>query len=285
MYNNFFNEVKQFTTLIDTQRSQGKKMKDIAGYLDILPSVLSGLYKTVFPYILANEDGDEETIKHAFKLVNNVSKDKIIARLPLLCQRLEAYNSIPTESHFENWIADYLKYYIQHPNNDKHKNLKGLYEIQILDKNRQIIQKEPFLIKSSKDGNYLIARKGNHQSKLMMKGFVSISKNHTITIQLLNDSKEYQFFETYYLSQTKHGNLKGLVVSLIQGADLSCRRMMLKKVSNSTTYEHFEDMKNSEISTSEFKAVEGQEVLSYLQESNEVSSSSFDISKIVSSEQ
>lgn len=77
MTNNF----QEFYKRIGYLRSSGVKMKEIADWISIAPSVLSSLYTTVLPdyFESIKTNHPDEALDHALAQVNNVSKRRLLA--------------------------------------------------------------------------------------------------------------------------------------------------------------------------------------------------------------
>ena len=76
----------EFLNLVNKLRFKGHKMNEISAILQLHSPVLSSMYKTVFPAIINPKSGlDTEVgvVEAAFDLVNNLSKDKTIRKLPI----------------------------------------------------------------------------------------------------------------------------------------------------------------------------------------------------------
>ena len=70
------NNLQEFYRKIEYLRSNGVKMKEIADWIDMAPSILSSLYTTVLPNYFEGIKSypPEEALDSALALVNNVSK-------------------------------------------------------------------------------------------------------------------------------------------------------------------------------------------------------------------
>ena len=71
------NNLQEFYRKIEYLRSNGVKMKEIADWINMAPSILSLLYTTVLPNYFEGIKSypPEEALDSALALVNNVSKN------------------------------------------------------------------------------------------------------------------------------------------------------------------------------------------------------------------
>lgn len=85
------NDLQEFHKRIEYLRSNGTKMKEIADWVGMAPSVLSSLYTTVLPAFFdsAKTMPEEEALDQALSLVNNVSKRKLLSGLEDTLNRLD----------------------------------------------------------------------------------------------------------------------------------------------------------------------------------------------------
>lgn len=77
------NDFSELYKRIEYLRNNGTKMKEIADWVGMAPSVLSSLYTTVLPayFESAKTMPQEEALDQALSLVNNVSKRKLLSGL------------------------------------------------------------------------------------------------------------------------------------------------------------------------------------------------------------
>lgn len=74
------NDLIEIYRRIEYIRNNGLKMKEIADYVDMAPSVLSALYSSVLPtYVTSLKQGhsEEDSLDLALAQVNNVSKTSV----------------------------------------------------------------------------------------------------------------------------------------------------------------------------------------------------------------
>ena len=75
------NDLIEIYRRIEYLRNNGLKMKEIADYVDMAPSVLSALYSSVLPtYVTSLKQGhsEEDSLDLALAQVNNVSKKRLL---------------------------------------------------------------------------------------------------------------------------------------------------------------------------------------------------------------
>ena len=84
------NELEDIYKRIEYLRNNGVKMKEIADWIHMAPSVLSALYSSVLPtYLnLQKTKPREEALDEALALVNNVSKKRLLGNLGEMKERL-----------------------------------------------------------------------------------------------------------------------------------------------------------------------------------------------------
>ena len=84
------NELEEIYKRIEYLRNNGVKMKEIADWINMAPSVLSALYSSVLPaYLnLQKTKTQEEALDEALALVNNVSKKRLLGNLSGMKERL-----------------------------------------------------------------------------------------------------------------------------------------------------------------------------------------------------
>lgn len=92
-------ELQALYLKIESLRNNGVKMKEIADWLDIAPSVLSSLYTTVLPnYIeLSKTHPEEEALDSALMTVNNISKKRLLSQAREMLLRLKEMKAVPIE--------------------------------------------------------------------------------------------------------------------------------------------------------------------------------------------
>ena len=83
------NELEDIYKRIEYLRNNGVKMKEIADWIHMAPSVLSALYSSVLPtYLnLQKTKPREEALDEALALVNNVSKKRLLGNLGEMKER------------------------------------------------------------------------------------------------------------------------------------------------------------------------------------------------------
>ena len=77
------NDLIEIYRRIEYLRNNGLKMKEIADYVDMAPSVLSALYSSVLPtYVTSLKQGhsEEDSLDLALAQVNNVSKKSSVGQ-------------------------------------------------------------------------------------------------------------------------------------------------------------------------------------------------------------
>ena len=102
---------------IEYLRNRGVKMKEIADYTNLAPSVLSSLYSNVLPTFantVRKGTPKEEALDYALSQVNNVSKKKLMGNIQELKTRLFELEPSLNHSNKENQFIEMLNEEMQH---------------------------------------------------------------------------------------------------------------------------------------------------------------------------
>lgn len=131
---------------IEFLRNGGVKMKEIADWLDIAPSILSSLYTTVLPvyFKLKETSTPDEALDNAFAQVNNVSKRRFLHGLDKMLERLDEMEPVK-EAQAEVPFLESLKEEMQ-LSVHKSSHISGLYYSYSLSSSSDRLKIEPFLI-------------------------------------------------------------------------------------------------------------------------------------------
>lgn len=97
---------------IEYLRNRGVKMKEIADYTNLAPSVLSSLYSNVLPTFantVRKGTPKEEALDYALSQVNNVSKKKLMGNI-----QVKYLQPIITQYFIDNKSEIWLLFLIAH---------------------------------------------------------------------------------------------------------------------------------------------------------------------------
>lgn len=141
------NDFSELYKRIEYLRNNGTKMKEIADWVGMAPSVLSSLYTTVLPayFESAKTMPQEEALDQALSLVNNVSKRKLLSGLENTLNRLDELE--PAALHTQKGIP-----FIESLNEElslsarKTTNICGLYTSYSLSSSSDCLKCEPYII-------------------------------------------------------------------------------------------------------------------------------------------
>lgn len=150
------NDLIEIYRRIEYLRNNGLKMKEIADYVDMAPSVLSALYSSVLPtYVTSLKQGhsEEDSLDLALAQVNNVSKKRLLGNLAstkeLLFSLEPAHGEAKTNPFMEMMTAE-MQRSVQEV-----YNYSGSYLSYSLSSSCQCLKVEPYLIEASEDNTYV----------------------------------------------------------------------------------------------------------------------------------
>ena len=150
------NDFSELYKRIEYLRNNGTKMKEIADWVGMAPSVLSSLYTTVLPayFESAKTMPQEEALDQALSLVNNVSKRKLLSGLENTLNRLDELE--PAALHTQKGIP-----FIESLNEElslsarKTTNICGLYTSYSLSSSSDCLKCEPYIITLSDNKDHI----------------------------------------------------------------------------------------------------------------------------------
>ena len=150
------NDLIEIYRRIEYLRNNGLKMKEIADYVDMAPSVLSALYSSVLPtYVTSLKQGhsEEDSLDLALAQVNNVSKKRLLGNLASIKELLfslePAHGEAKTNPFMEMMTAE-MQRSVQEV-----YNYSGSYLSYSLSSSCQCLKVEPYLIEASEDNTYV----------------------------------------------------------------------------------------------------------------------------------
>ncbi|MCD7900997.1 MAG: hypothetical protein LUH22_14335 [Bacteroides sp.] len=249
------NNLQSLYQRIEYLRNSGIKMKDIADWVDVPPSVLSSLYTTVLPHYFANlkTHPPEEALEQALVLVNNVSRKRLLNTTDDMIARLNELEPEAMSNPKENLFAwQFQEEMLQSAH--KVDNIKGIYTSYSLSSSSDCLKEEPFFMALSDNKEYIrIGRLSVYGDTQWGFGIIGDSQNMYC---FFNENNPPQFTPvTVYLQlplfrQPKQ--LRGLYLGLDYNRNPVARRLILVKESDSTLLEDFISLKSGLIQKEDF---------------------------------
>ena len=141
------NELEDIYKRIEYLRNNGVKMKEIADWIHMAPSVLSALYSSVLPtYLnLQKTKPREEALDEALALVNNVSKKRLLGNLGEMKERLFDLEPNQEANITGNAFLKLLEKEMQESVGEVY-NYSGTYLSYSLSSSTDSLKAEPYLI-------------------------------------------------------------------------------------------------------------------------------------------
>ena len=245
------NSVNEFIEICRKLKQAGFKKKDIANVLDVPAPVLSSLLKTVFPSIaqINNDISEQElemAITQAFLMVNNLSRIKIIKRLP---KDIESLKNLLENNDFNNeGKSNYLSFirnqaefsysYIS-------KYFQGTYYFYYLSSDTDLVKADPFMIKPNILEKIIDVYKGNEHSSVRCFGIALLNNHHTINMQLVENHKspeEYMHINLSLPFVRQVDYLRGIFSNLNFARQPVARKIVLHKLSDQCDFDFFNSL-------------------------------------------
>lgn len=248
------NELTEIYKRIEYLRNNGVKMKEIADWVDMAPSVLSALYSSVLPTYqeLLKSKSPENALDDALALVNNVSKKRLLGNLGEFKERL--FNMEPEQeaSTTGNPFLQLLEKEM-HASVEKAYNYSGTYLSYSLSSSTDSLKIEPYLICTSENSDYVkVGMINAYRSVHWGSGIIS---NHQNSYLMFNERELPQFAMVTIYLQLPHyefpNMLKGLYLCLDYNHNPIARRIVLVKQSDSTDQQAFMEMEGKLIPKAE----------------------------------
>lgn len=248
-------ELQTLYRKIESLRNQGCKMKEIADWTGMAPSVLSSLYTTVLPdYFehLKSKPADE-ALDHAITLVNNISKRRLLASLPGMLKQLDelepAADKQPPYNPFATQLLEEMRQSVR-----KINDISGIYISYSLSSSSDSLKQEPFLIAPSENRESVrIGRLSAYGESQWGFGIMGDPQNFYC---LFNETQAPHFTPvTVYLQVPLFPHpkqLRGLYIGLDYNRNPVARRLLLIKESESTDPEDFKNMPSGVITKDKF---------------------------------
>ncbi len=268
-------QLREFLSLIELHKEQGKKMRQMAAILELHPPVLSSITKTVFPAILDNKGGfadEKELIRESFRLVNNLSKEKVLYHLPTYIEKLKNVKIDEKEYNLDHDLFKPYKNAIASSHEAIARNFTGLYKCYTRSSNADLIKEEPMLIRYNDEKKYIEVKKGNTLSQCSFEGFIFLAGSHLISIHLLDDPDNIQESGLIQLVQPFVKSVKllrGIYLNLSYSKQPLARRIILQKTKDDCSLENFETIATHYYEKTNYSEDINKEIIDYVSGSND----------------
>ena len=186
------NELEDIYKRIEYLRNNGVKMKEIADWIHMAPSVLSALYSSVLPtYLnLQRTKPREEALDEALALVNNVSKKRLLGNLGEMKERLFDLEPNQEANITGNAFLKLLEKEMQESVGEVY-NYSGTYLSYSLSSSTDSLKAEPYLICASENNDYVkVGMINAYKSVHWGSGIIS---NHQNSYLMFNERELPQF--------------------------------------------------------------------------------------------
>ena len=243
--------VNEFIEISRKLKQAGYKKKDIASVLDIPAPVLSSLLKTVLPSIAQissniSDDEIETVITDAFLMVNNLSRTKIVKRLPRDIETLK--NLLENNDYKRDEKLSYLNFIKNQAEfsfNYISKYFQGIYYFYYLSSDTDQLKADPFMIKPNIIKRIIDVYKGNEQSSVRCFGIALLNNNHTINMQLVENHESPEEYMQVLLSLPfvrQVDYLRGIFSNLNFARQPVARKVVLHKLSDQCDSDFFNSL-------------------------------------------
>jgi predicted transcriptional regulator len=244
-------DVNSFIEICKKLKQAGYKKKDIANVLDIPAPVLSSLLKTVLPSISQIDTGIpikeiEEVVADAFLMVNNLSRTKIVKRLPAdIVTLTNLLDNMDFKRHEKSSYLNFIRHQAEFSYNYISQYFQGVYYFYYLSSDTDQLKAEPFMIKPNIVERIVEVYKGNEQSSVRCFGIALLNNNHTINMQLAENHESPEEYMQILLSlpfirQVEY--LRGIFSNLNFARQPIARKVVLLKISDQSDYDFFNSL-------------------------------------------
>ncbi|MCC8144150.1 MAG: hypothetical protein LUD02_04935 [Tannerellaceae bacterium] len=240
-------QLRQLYQRIEYLRSQGVKMKEIADWADMAPSVVSSLYTTVLPAYFKGLKTfpPEEALDNALLLVNNISKRKLVNNTPVMISRLHQLEpdelDIPKEQTFIDRLQQDLR-----QSAGRIPEIEGTYINYSLSSSSASLKVEPYIICMNERKDHL--RIGRLSACHEIQWGVALAGNHQSVYGMFSEHSEPKLtLVTVYLQLPmfdRPRQLRGLYIGLDYNHNPVARRILFVKQSNDTDVTEFTQMES-----------------------------------------
>jgi len=214
-------------------RRKGVKMKDIAAYVFLSPSVVSALYSTVLPAYINNRNslGQEEALDYAVSQVNNISKRRIKTLIPDMCRQLRTFSQ--EQDSKDITFIDILGKFTE-KSDEISSSYLGVYDSYSLSSTGNALKIEPFILSNGEAGEIKVVRRNAYNS--INTGIAIVVNGSSMYIMLNESDKSQLALVTIYLQipfQEKATFLRGMYMALDYNRNPIARRILFIKRNDS----------------------------------------------------
>lgn len=249
------NEFQELYRRIEFLRNKGVKMKEIADWAGMAPSVISSLYTTVLPsyFDALKTASPEEALDQALALVNNVSKKRLLSGIGDMLARLAELEPDNRPQLAGNPFMEQLNSEISQ-SAGKAADICGLYTSYSLSSSSECLKREPFIITLAENKDYIrigrLSAYGDAQWGIGMIGdpqnlYCMFSENPSPQLTLVSIYLQIPFFRN-------PRQLRGLYIGLDYNRNPVARRILLIKESEEARTEAFMSMESGHIKPEDF---------------------------------
>lgn len=273
MSKRFIQQVGQFMEIANVLHEKGVKKKEIANFLGVFPSVYSTMVNGVFPLIMGiageRPNHDQEISEH-FGKFNNISEKRVRREIDTYLERIKRLQLDQPSAGFK-FQNTYIEHLIQQSPYEILKKLVGLYDCYYISSFGYKVKKEPFLIREEKGERTFTVAKGNNKGPTYLQGFLYLSNNHILTIQMNEiDTINPDNFMAHFLLPPSYSSslnmLKGISVSVSNAYFPVGRKIILKKIQPKISVEDFLQLETVFFEKQELKGAP--DIIQYLYHSN-----------------
>jgi len=252
-------DVNGFIEICKKLKQAGYKKKDIASVLDVPAPVLSSLLKTVLPSISQIDTSIstkeiEVVVSDAFLMVNNLSRTKIVKRLPVdIVTLTNLLDNMDFKRHEKSSYLNFIRHQAEFSYNYISQYFQGIYYFYYLSSDTDQLKAEPFMIKPNIVEKIVDVYKGNEQSSVRCFGIALLNNNHTINMQLAENHESPEEYMQILLSlpfirQVEY--LRGIFSNLNFARQPIARKVVLHKISDQSDYDFFNSLPVKRFSSS-----------------------------------
>jgi len=244
-------DVNGFIEICKKLKQAGYKKKDIASVLEIPAPVLSSLLKTVLPVIsqlntITPETEIEAAIADAFLMVNNLSRTKIVKRLPF---DIITLTNLLENNHFKrddkSSYLNFIRQQAEFSYNYISKYFQGIYYFYYISSDTDQLKADPFMIKPNIVERIVEVYKGNEKSSVRCFGIALLNNNHTINMQLAENHESPEEYMQILLSLPfirQVDYLRGIFSNLNFARQPIARKVVLHKMSDQCDSDFFNSL-------------------------------------------
>lgn len=242
---NLIQSAKHFLSIYQRLVDLKLRNKDIAKALDLHASSFSALVNKIFKPLSRLDPSSSVTgqeVQALFASVNNISEVRTRRRLTDYLNRLsnlEEEIQFASRGKAEKLFVDQLA---TDTPNEIMQMLEGVYECYYLSSFGYQLKKEPLLIKYQTQSKRYLVQKGNKLSQAHYRGFVYLSNNQLLTIQMQEmDTLTPDHFLAHFQLPPSYASvlhmLKGIAISMSNAYLPISRKIILNRIADSISYD------------------------------------------------